>query len=274
LKPAVLFASALFALVAVAIPVGFDMARTNWNRVRDPAKQMPEVVQELRTNGLTPQVQELLKAAIGSKGVDMAYVTEDPELFVLGGSPQLPLQMRSAREALVLAASRPEWVGTTAREISSKFSGSIYVTGMRVQAPGAKAYGVYTVTSLGITPLWLKPQGEVWPTTAAVVLAWMAVAAWIYLDARDKGSAAPAWLLLGLLTGPVALAVWLIYSYTQGTFPAVKPKPCPGCGADVPRGAAFCVRCGHALRPACPDCRRPVEVDWAYCGACGRNLAE
>lgn len=78
------------------------------------------------------------------------------------------------------------------------------------------------------------------------LLAWTVLAGWVYLDARSRGNAnAPSWGLLTMLTGPVALLVWLISRRTPEPLPAV---------------------------PACPQCRAPVALDWAPCGACGESL--
>ena len=58
---------------------------------------------------------------------------------------------------------------------------------------------------------------------------------------------------------------------------------CPGCGADVPRGSAFCSSCGTAIphvepEPAassarvCPGCGAEVSEDSLFCNSCGRKL--
>ncbi len=112
-----------------------------------------------------------------------------------------------------------------------------------------------------------------WLAILGAVTAWLSLAAWVYTDARERRSgAAPAWTLLTFLTGPVGVAVWLIARLDVWRSPAA--EPCPGCGATVSAEHAFCVRCGHAVRPACPGCRRPVEADWGYCGTCGTELGE
>lgn len=102
---------------------------------------------------------------------------------------------------------------------------------------------------------------------ASLGLAWLALALWLFLDARLRSPAdAYAWGLLGLLTGPVGLGVYRILR------PA--PEVCPGCGAVQEPGGSFCPACGFALRPACPECRQPVQHEWHYCRACGVPLHE
>jgi hypothetical protein len=269
-KRLLLYAAALCGLLSVLIPVGFDQARHNWQRRMDPERLLPEVMQEIRSNGISSRVSELL--VVGRQRADtwaVAYVVEGDPMF---GAYGQVAPAEQAKAPVILAASSPELVGKLRQYALTGIPGPGYSMATTLLAPNGKPYTVFIAMANDPLPLWVRAKAQVWPVTIAVALAWLALAAWIYLDAREKGSAAPAWLLLGLLTGPVALAVWLIYTYTQGSFPA--PKPCPGCGADTVRGTAFCVRCGFALRPACPDCRRPVEVDWVHCGACGRSLSE
>ncbi|MGE5672933.1 MAG: zinc ribbon domain-containing protein [Mycobacterium leprae] len=182
---------------------------------------------------------------------------------------------------------KEDWVG----RIDQTFAG-----------PDGKWYAVWAVRD----PVNLPWPGILEMAQIAAVAAWLAVATWLYFDAAERESAkAFGWLVLGLLGGPVGLAVWLITRPSQPTTtpaappvvseaasPAEIPAPaaeeapapaaqpasdrtiCPDCGGDSPAGSAFCVRCGHPLHAVCPQCRRPVELDWAYCGACGTDLAE
>ncbi len=61
---------------------------------------------------------------------------------------------------------------------------------------------------------------------------------------------------------------------------------CPKCGADVPKGAAFCGSCGGAISGAdanaanpepsstakCPSCGAQLKPGAAFCGECGMKL--
>ena len=59
---------------------------------------------------------------------------------------------------------------------------------------------------------------------------------------------------------------------------------CPGCGADVPLGAAFCSVCGRpAEQPApvipegmreCPHCHKPVPAENKFCTGCGTKMED
>lgn len=53
-------------------------------------------------------------------------------------------------------------------------------------------------------------------------------------------------------------------------------QKCPGCGAEIPAGSAFCSVCGFAVpkpeTPAgnvCPGCGAPIKEGAAFCSACG-----
>ncbi len=69
---------------------------------------------------------------------------------------------------------------------------------------------------------------------------------------------------------------------------AVQPRPervvaapgplrqasCPSCSAPLKNArAAFCSRCGTALRASCPACGQAVDVEDSYCSFCGGPLA-
>ncbi len=53
-------------------------------------------------------------------------------------------------------------------------------------------------------------------------------------------------------------------------------QPCPACGTDNARGAAFCSRCGQSLQKArtgrCSACSAPLQPEATFCPACGRAL--
>ncbi len=130
----------------------------------------------------------------------------------------------------------------------------------------------YQLMLLVQRPTWITPFGLAL-FVGGLLLAWLSIALWIYLDARDRApGAAPAWLLLGLLAGPVALAVWLISRGARPDAPAT--GICPGCGGDTPADAIFCPHCRFALRPSCPSCNRPAQTTWTYCPTCGSDLVD
>lgn len=259
LKLLVGWAAAVLGLLTLLSPFLVSRVQVSVQMQWWPRHQLGEAVKHIQTHGITPELNDLLAQGPKPSGWKWNYVTTAHPLM---------LKTTPAPE-VVFAASRPELVGKSVPDAWQAVSGSGgYSSGDLVTAPDGTAYSVWMAGTMDRDPEQLAIAGAI--TVAA--LAWLALAAWIFLDVRERGkNAALGWLLLGLLAGPLALAVWLIYRYAQE---GGKPAPaCPGCGADTVRDAAFCVRCGHALRPACPDCRRPVGVDWAYCGTCGGDLS-
>ncbi len=247
-------AAVMFGLLAVAgIGVG-RLFLDQWHRF-EPVPQDPTgaIEEMIRTTGYTPAVADAVHGLVLPRGIERVFVSEY--------SP----------ESLVLAANPPDWEGKTYKE-AMPFDPAQPLQGMAsiIKAPDGKEWAIGVAS---VRPVLPEKVGV--PTylagLAAAVLAWLSLAAWIYLDARDHGStAAPGWALLGVLAAPLALAVWLINRRVQE---AAQP-PCPGCGAETVKDAAFCVRCGMALHPTCHDCRRPVETDWTYCATCGSSLTE
>jgi hypothetical protein len=131
-------------------------------------------------------------------------------------------------------------------------------------APNGQAYRIEFSAEI-VPPLIRKTLAVL--MLAGILAAWLALAVWIYEDARSRlAKAAPAWLLIGVLTGPVGLAVWLV---VRGDDPGAH---CPHCGAPRVQGTAFCVSCGKPLQLRCPACGKPVHEGWRHCGACGAAL--
>lgn len=250
----------LFA--ALSLVAGLTSA---WlDRQLQPAshKDLVPIKEHIRKHGITEDLNHRLAGAPKHKNwVATVVVERQGEHF----------EPRSSR---IVAANPPDHVGKTQAEFNDQFdrvSGRPGPSGWGEtieSAPDGKSYMIWTMYIHDTT--WIETWAMV--TVAAGLVAWLGLTAWLLYDARERrASAIAGWVLLSLITGPVALAVWFI------SRPPLESEPeqeiCRGCGADTPLNAAFCVRCGHALRPACPDCRRPVEVDWSYCSTCGTNLA-
>ena len=103
---------------------------------------------------------------------------------------------------------------------------------------------------------------------AYIVLVWLAVALWVFVDMRRRTSnlvAAYAAAALIVIASPVLfLPALLVHRIIRpGEFTSER-------------------RVGHlreaaleaeTLSPRCPECRRPVEEDWLLCPGCRRPLA-
>lgn len=238
-------------LSVVAIGIG-RLFLDQWHRFEPiPPDVTSPFVEQIEQNGLTPAIEAAIRELALPDGVRYVYVTT------------------MAPDRTALAANPPSLEGRLISELHQSLIPNLQSYESTAVAPDGQTYAVGAVTALPVLPDRIGVPAFL-TGLAAAALAWLALAAWIYVDAQSRGSTtAIGWGLLGVLAAPLALAVWLISQ--RGS---AEPAICPGCGAETPKDAVFCVRCGHGLRPTCPDCRRPVEVDWGYCGACGTNLSE
>lgn len=215
----------------------------------------------IKQHGITPEVNQQLAGLPNPKNWAATFITErQGENF-------------DAETDRIVAANPPELVGMTQRQFYDQYQGpqpGPSGWGENIEDPArGKSYLLWTMYNR--KTFW----AQLWATVAwiAVGIAWLGLTAWLWFDARERGVPAVAgWVLLGLLTGPIALAVWFISRPTRASEP--EPEVCPGCGADTPPDAAYCVRCGYGLKSTCPTCRKVVEPDWTYCPACRTNLAE
>lgn len=115
---------------------------------------------------------------------------------------------------------------------------------------------------------------------AALIILWGAVLLWVYRDAERRGMSGLLWLLLVLVGNVVGLLIYAIVrsdtalGRRNGTAggSAAGAGPCPGCGAPLTTGFAYCPRCGKSLKKGCPACGKPVEEGWKACPACGAGL--
>jgi hypothetical protein len=98
---------------------------------------------------------------------------------------------------------------------------------------------------------------------------WVMLALWLYQDAKLRlGKQALPWFALGLVGGPIAIAIWLI----QRPSPPPPPPHCPSCQIQQVQDATYCVACGAHLKPTCTECGRAVERSWRHCPTCGHHL--
>ncbi|MGE5673723.1 MAG: zinc ribbon domain-containing protein [Mycobacterium leprae] len=252
LKKALLYIVIVCGAVAALSTVAFIVLQPKWDA------KLEGVSEYIRRNGLQPTVNQMLAGAPRTVGWVATFVVEVQRMPEDGDQP---------RDVQIAAAYPSELVGQPADVMLAR---TRFINSQVVLAPDGQAYEVGMAYRFNVVPVW---RAAIWTAELSALIAWLALALWVFADARERASkAAPAWLLLSLLTGPVALAVWLISRYAQdGSF---TPNVCPGCGAPAPRGLLHCVKCGYALRPVCPSCGRIVEVEWSHCGNCGTDLKE
>ncbi len=132
---------------------------------------------------------------------------------------------------------------------------------------GDSAYLLYAVVD---QPRWLGLTAGAWNRglesagLALFAATALALAAWVYRDARRRELDAPAWGALALVTSVVGWATYLAARSRQDS--------CPGCGRPVKPLYRGCPYCGVQLRPACPSCGRGVHESWSFCAHCTEPL--
>ena len=94
---------------------------------------------------------------------------------------------------------------------------------------------------------------------------------WVYRDAQRRGLNAGEWATVSILVFPYLIG--LIAYLAAVVLRDQKVATCGGCGARLPQGAAYCVRCGRQAASACPGCRAPALTGAAFCARCGGALA-
>jgi hypothetical protein len=102
-----------------------------------------------------------------------------------------------------------------------------------------------------------------------LVLVWIVcgIAAGVIASGRNADGC--LWFGLGILLGPIALAL---------AFMAGPGRECPKCRSNIPKDATRCPKCqadlaGSAEPPQpqyrCPKCHHPVQLDMPKCPGCG-----
>lgn len=103
-----------------------------------------------------------------------------------------------------------------------------------------------------------------------ILLYWLLLPVWVFLDARRRQTQPLPWALLVLLTNVVGLIVyWIVQSQNGKTQPA---SACPACGKAVKKGYPYCPWCAVPLVKACKQCGKPLEPGWTACPWCGNRI--
>ncbi len=123
------------------------------------------------------------------------------------------------------------------------------------------AYLLVVSTPRLITPLAMSASVIGGLAAIGLLVYWLSVAWWVFLDARKRGNLPFAWGLLVLLTNLVGAAIYLIARRQW--------LQCANCGAEVEKRFRHCPSCGHALITVCTKCDQPLRRGWTHCASCG-----
>jgi len=149
--------------------------------------------------------------------------------------------------------------------------GDYFVFGSSTPGPaggGAEAFFFAVVAYpkfLGLSSHdWAGPLEDA--ALALFALATLALAAWVYADARRREVDAPvAWAVLTLVTNAIG---WATYLVARGW----RRAACPACGAALRPSYRACPHCGVQVQRGCPSCGQAVREDWSFCPHCTAAL--
>lgn len=112
-----------------------------------------------------------------------------------------------------------------------------------------------------VTPLGISARIVGALAALGLLLYWLNVAWWVFLDARRRQNNPFAWGMLALLTNLVGVAIYLIARRQW--------QQCPSCHGEVEKKFHNCPWCGHALVAVCAKCSQPLQRGWTHCASCG-----
>lgn len=263
LKSAFGHAAVVLSLVAVISGIlgySFRIPR-DFAESKETGDMLGEIARYLQANGVTPDLSRLMNEVEKHRSWLATVVTVkevDQDRFNPFGDE-------------IVAATDPLLVGLTLADVYPRVSYGlgkyerIDNTALTIKLPDGS---MYTVAAFG-KQYWGRTYLARTVFAASVFGAWFTIAAWVVTDVKERQVAGlTGWTLLAVLTGPVALGVWLTAR------PSYRARFCPGCGSLIAPGSAYCTRCGHPIVATCPRCGRSVDVEWGYCGNCGTALRE
>jgi len=73
---------------------------------------------------------------------------------------------------------------------------------------------------------------------------WIAVAIWVYKDAKKRGENAVLWLVVTIFGGLIGLLIWIAIRPPIGGRKTLPDRMCPNCGRPIPMDANMCPYCG------------------------------
>ncbi|AZR71943.1 hypothetical protein BBF96_00085 [Anoxybacter fermentans] len=97
----------------------------------------------------------------------------------------------------------------------------------------------------------------------SLVIYWLALAFWVYQDARKRKYHPLLWGALTLVTNLVGLVMYLL----------IRPELqiCPQCFIELAEDYNVCPYCGYCLKELCKQCGQGLKEEWEYCPHCGEK---
>lgn len=98
-------------------------------------------------------------------------------------------------------------------------------------------------------------------TIMFLILFWLSLPIWVFMDASSRDFKAPLWSILTLATNIVGLLIYL----------TVRPefKKCVNCEQALDKKFVVCPYCGTTNRNVCGNCKQVLDDSWAVCPYCG-----
>ena len=122
---------------------------------------------------------------------------------------------------------------------------------------------------------------------SVLLFLWVYIVSWIYKDAEvkyyDDSRMKYVWLIVGIVTAPIAWFVYLILRPAKDLDEVYLQKIeeryiefesrglgyCAACAAQVDPGFVHCSGCGKKIRERCGKCESLVETTFGFCPSCG-----
>lgn len=94
-----------------------------------------------------------------------------------------------------------------------------------------------------------------------LMLLWVLVAVWVFLDSRERRLHYVFWGLLSIITGFIGLVIYLVFKNLLHF--------CHSCKSNVSKDSNFCPACGSGLKLKCSSCGQTMKMGNDYCPNCG-----
>lgn len=125
----------------------------------------------------------------------------------------------------------------------------------------------------------------------ALVVFWLVVLYWVWLDSGDRTSNRTVRYLYVLLVASLNVIGWIIYLMIRPSqtieeiywadlerrylkFETAELGDCPRCGAQLYPGYTYCPNCKYKLKKKCSKCEVYVDKRNKYCPYCGEEIGK